>query len=652
MQRVRKSRSIGMLLPAITGALVAMLISMFALAARDAYGRQQQAASTLSVITLKRAMLAPKDSLRQELSAERAVMVTVAPATPAVMARINALHARSGAALDHTIAVLQTHPLEATAPGLAQIRARAAAWRTMWPRTQAGLLVPGQQLHLMADWSDVVDGLTLAIDQQSGVLSRVLASTDSFINEMMKINDVAWMVRGDAGVDRRHIADALNANAPLSGEEFERSTGRINALWGVIADDTRSADVPRRLRQAMAHAQDLYFTRFRSQRATMVARIMARKADGITRKYLLTISSPALDSLSQISRTALDLTQEHATQESAAANRALFSAVLLMLACIGLAMFSTLYVMQRVVRPLRQITATMAAVVDGQLDRRIPFEDRDDEIGQLARTLHLFRDGALERQRLESELLQNQAAKEMAETSNRVKSEFLANMSHELRTPLNAIIGFSDLMQHKLFGPLSERYEHYALLINESGHHLLNLVSDILDLAKIEAGKFVIMPETVNLNESIGYCVQLVKRRAEERGIQLTAHLPAAPLMLEADARSCKQIVLNLLANAVKFTREQGHVAVTAAAAGGSVTITVSDDGVGIPAHALARIGHAFEQASNDPLQAREGTGLGLALVRALVAEHGGAVRIVSTENVGTTVTVVLPLSQAARAAA
>jgi signal transduction histidine kinase len=460
------------------------------------------------------------------------------------------------------------------------------------------------------------------------------------------------MVRGDAGVDRRNIADALNAHAPPDGETFEQFTGRINALWGVISDDAHSAAVPPQLRQAMAHAQDLYFTRFRSQRADMVAAIMARKADGITRKDLLAISSPALAALSQISRTALDLTQEHATQEAAAANRALFSAVLLMLACIGLAVFSTLYVMGRVVRPLRQITATMAAVMDGQLDRRIPFEDRNDEIGQLARTLHLFRDGALERQRLESELLQNQAAKELAETSNRVKSEFLANMSHELRTPLNAIIGFSDLMQHKLFGPLSERYEQYALLINESGHHLLNLVSDILDLAKIEAGKFAITPETINLNESIGYCVQMVKRRAEERGIYLTAHLPAAPLMLEADARGCKQIVLNLLANAVKFTREQGHVAVTAAAAGGRVTITVSDDGVGIPAHALSRIGHAFEQASNDPLQAREGTGLGLALVRALVAEHGGAVRIVSTENVGTTVTVVLPLSQAARAAA
>jgi cell cycle sensor histidine kinase DivJ len=233
-----------------------------------------------------------------------------------------------------------------------------------------------------------------------------------------------------------------------------------------------------------------------------------------------------------------------------------------------------------------------------------------------------------------------------------VKSEFLANMSHELRTPLNAIIGFSDVMNQKLFGALPDRYEEYALLIHESGHHLLNLVSDILDLAKIEAGKFEIDPRPVDLAETVDYCIQLTKRRADERGIELTSDLPQTPPALVADARACKQILLNLLSNAVKFTREHGKVEVCVIAVDGHVKITVRDNGIGIPKAALARMGQAFEQASNDPMLAREGTGLGLALVRALVGQHGGSLHIDSEENVGTAVTVTLPLTQQARIAA
>src|SRR5439155_12932821 len=142
-----------------------------------------------------------------------------------------------------------------------------------------------------------------------------------------------------------------------------------------------------------------------------------------------------------------------------------------------------------------------------------------DEFGQFARTISLFRDATLERERLKSELMENLSAKEAAEAASRVKSEFLANMSHELRTPLNAIIGFSDTMLSRLFGPMHERYEEYAALIHESGQHMLNLISDILDLSKIEAGKFVLDPQPVNLAESVAYCLDLTRRRAEETGI-------------------------------------------------------------------------------------------------------------------------------------
>jgi cell cycle sensor histidine kinase DivJ len=225
-------------------------------------------------------------------------------------------------------------------------------------------------------------------------------------------------------------------------------------------------------------------------------------------------------------------------------------------------------------------------------------------------------------------------------------------MSHELRTPLNAIIGFSDTMQLKIFGPLSGRYEEYASLINESGHHLLNLVSDILDLAKIEAGKFTLDPQAVDLGEPVDYCIQLTKRRADGRGIHLTTNLPNDSLTFIADSRACKQILLNLLSNAVKFSREGGEVSVAAIVIDNHMKITVRDNGIGMSASALARIGQALERSSNDPMLAREGTGLGLALVRALVRQHGGSLHIDSEENVGTAVTVELPLSQNTRVAA
>jgi signal transduction histidine kinase len=208
------------------------------------------------------------------------------------------------------------------------------------------------------------------------------------------------------------------------------------------------------------------------------------------------------------------------------------------------------------------------------------------------------------------------------------------------------------MMRQKIFGPLNPQYEDYAGMIFESGQLLLNLVSDILDLAKIEAGKFTLDLQTVTLAPAVQSCLRLVKKRADDRHITLAPILPETPIQLVADPRAVKQILLNLLSNAVKFTPEGGRIDVICECAGEMVKIIVRDNGVGIPVNALKRIGHAFEQASNDPTRAREGTGLGLALVRALADQHGGRLSIDSVEYVGTTVTVELPQSRDTRQAA
>jgi len=225
-------------------------------------------------------------------------------------------------------------------------------------------------------------------------------------------------------------------------------------------------------------------------------------------------------------------------------------------------------------------------------------------------------------------------------------------MSHELRTPLNAIIGFSDLMQNQMFGPLQKQYRDYATIINESGNHLLNLVSDILDIAKIEAGKFVLDFQSIDLTESVAYCVRLVKKRADERGIKLVTLLPAQGLLFTADQRAFRQILLNLLSNAIKFSRPGDEVEISARVSGERLAITVRDHGIGMSESLLARVGRPFEQAINDPVHAREGTGLGLSLVRSLVTQHGGGINIESREGSGTSVTFELPLTQSATKAA
>jgi PAS domain S-box-containing protein len=247
-------------------------------------------------------------------------------------------------------------------------------------------------------------------------------------------------------------------------------------------------------------------------------------------------------------------------------------------------------------------------------------------------------------------------AQERAETANKAKSLFLANMSHELRTPLNAIIGFAGIMREGMFGTLGHpRYSEYSSLICDSGQHLLDLISDILDMAKIDAGKLELNFETVDAKAMVEECVRLLSERAETAKLRLGVELPAGPVALSADRRALKQILLNLLSNAIKFTHA-GEVSVALRTQGSpqdsDVLVVVKDTGIGIPENDIARLGRPFEQVCVDPMLAKGGSGLGLALVRALAEKHGGAMQIESHLGEGTTVTIRLPRKRAKQAAA
>jgi PAS domain S-box-containing protein len=265
----------------------------------------------------------------------------------------------------------------------------------------------------------------------------------------------------------------------------------------------------------------------------------------------------------------------------------------------------------------------------------------NSETGEPDHAISVTRDIS-RRKAFEDELL---AAREKAESANYTKSRFLANMSHELRTPLNAIIGFSDIMVREMFGPIgNQRYAEYSKLVHESGSLLLDLINDLLDMSKIEAGKYELYLEDFQVGEPIAAALQMLSSRAAEKGLALSSVVEPERLSLRADQRVVKQVLLNLLSNAVKFSNIGGRIEVRAIQGDEAMVLSVEDNGIGIPPEFLSKIAQPFEQASNDPARTHGGSGLGLALVKSLVALHGGEFGVESTLGKGTRVTVKLPL--------
>jgi two-component system cell cycle sensor histidine kinase PleC len=236
--------------------------------------------------------------------------------------------------------------------------------------------------------------------------------------------------------------------------------------------------------------------------------------------------------------------------------------------------------------------------------------------------------------------------KTRAEEANQAKSKFLANMSHELRTPLNAIIGFSEIMEAGMFGPLgAAKYDEYCRDIRRSGQFLLEVINDVLDMSKIEAGRIKLDFEDVEIDGVVADAVRVVSGRAQAKRLGVVCDL-APGIRLRADKRAIKQIALNLLSNAVKFTPEGGRVRVRTRAWGRSVALVFEDTGVGIPKPALKKLGRPFEQVESLLTKTHQGSGLGLAIAKSLTELHGGAMRIRSTLDKGTTVVLRFPMPQ------
>ena len=284
--------------------------------------------------------------------------------------------------------------------------------------------------------------------------------------------------------------------------------------------------------------------------------------------------------------------------------------------------------------PIQRIDSRLAAIAYGNFSGHVDVTNRD-ELGALAVNVNRMND---ELQRLYREL----------ETASRHKSEFLANMSHELRTPLNAIIGFSQVLRDGLFGEVNAKQEEYLEDILTSGHHLLALINDVLDLSKVEAGQVQLELAPFSIQDALERGVSMVREQATRNGVQVTLHANDGLHVVTGDERRVRQVIFNLLSNAVKFTSAGGSVDVTATRANGEVRVSVADTGPGITEDDLGRIFEEFQQTEAGARQ-HEGTGLGLALSKRFVEMHGGRIWCDSEVGKGSTFVFTIPAAAVGR---
>jgi len=237
------------------------------------------------------------------------------------------------------------------------------------------------------------------------------------------------------------------------------------------------------------------------------------------------------------------------------------------------------------------------------------------------------------------------AARQAAEDASNAKSRFLATIGHELRTPLNAIVGFSEMMSTGIGGELSPTHKEYAELIHQSGHHLLDVVKMLLDMSKIEAGKFELQTDAFAPDDLVAPSLQMVGSLTKARNITIRTEIAPKMPLLTADERACRQIVINLLSNAIKFSHDYGVVTLSMKRQGENINISVRDNGIGMAPESIRRLGEPFFQVQDGLARQYEGTGLGLSIVKGLVDLHEGRMHAVSELGVGTTMTVLLPVN-------
>ena len=638
---MKRHLSISMLLQTVTVLMTLVLVTICALYAMGALESREQARRVPILVDISSDLFTAIQNFRLERGDVNTALRTPTAIDTDSQSGIAKLRAGSAKALDSALTKLRALKVDDAGPAIEAIGESRDELAQQRHEVDTALQQPrdGRPAGLTADWVGAIDDLVHGIDSLSSVLEAELSREDAFIADMIRLKQIAWAVRSDTGDDRLLVGEARTSGKRLTDEQREQFavlTGRIDGAWKLVQDEARLKSTPPKLKAAINAADNMYFTDFRPVRNTIVDELATGKPVEISPSDWAKLSAPGRQSIFMVSKTAFDLASAHAVDQFKAAERNFLVAILFMILFSVIGVFTVFYVLRGVVRPITQITNSMRLVAGGNLACEIPFEHRVDEIGSLSRALRVFRDNAIQAQQLYLEKIG-------AEAANRTKSEFLANMSHELRTPLNAIIGFSEVIQKAVIGPISERYREYGTDIYNSGTHLLNLINEILDLSKLEAGQFELREEEFDLGQAIEASMRLVRPQAEKSRVQLSKAIDPTLALIRADDRRIRQVLINLLSNAVKFTPEGGKVRVSSFRTNVGLAIAVSDTGIGMASEEIPKALEEFGQIDSKISRQYAGTGLGLPLAKHLIELHGGTLTIKSEVNIGTTVTIVLP---------
>ena len=636
---MRKRLSINKLLQAVTGLMAISLVAGLAILAGVAYERLRTAERVLATADISRDLF----MALQDLMVERGTVNTALAAPKVVDAvtkdLVTALRKHSDASLNAAFAKLAKAHLDGTATAVAEIRAGHDRIVELRQKADDAIQLPLDQRPVPLGPKWVADGgkLVDAIANLSEVLSSEIVQADPFIAEMMKMKQLAWAVRDAVGLDRLLIGQAIVKQSlpPEMRQQLIELTARGDAAWKLVESDVRLQKIPSALREAIATADRLYFHETRARRQQIIDALVAKKPTGAAGAQWIGIPNRDLEPIINVANTAFDLTMQHARAEADTAQRSFLLAVMLMLFFLGFGVYGTGLVIRRVARPMATITAAVRAVAAGDLAGSIPFEARDDEIGDLARALAVFRANAVAKEQMEGELVRKERLSAVGKLT--------ATVAHELRNPLAAIRNSAYMLREMVGG--TGALERPVTRIERSVARCENIIGDLLNFTRLRE----LSRASVVVDDWLG---EVLGEQKLPEGIDLSRQLAAPGRRIDIDAERMRQVVINLVENAAQAliaqadTTRERRINVATRVDGGFFEIAIEDTGPGMSQEILAKV---FEPLFSTKAS---GTGLGLPTVRQIVEQHGGTVTLTSEPDQGTVALIRLPLAAAETIAA
>lgn len=487
--------------------------------------------------------------------------------------------------------------------------------------------------------------------QEANEAMAYAASGDEFLLGLLRIRDAAWGMSEYAGRERALISGLIAQGVGPDEPTLRRLLnyeGRVFGYWETLQTSAGNIPAPGPLRITVANAKRRFIDDFQPRRAAIYRAIGTAAPYPLSAHEWFSLSTEAIDALWTVERAAGQAISEHLNASGRlniitfGLNTSLILIPALILIGLGYLSFVSF------IKPLKVLGETLLQLARGAEKTDIPYARRQDEVGALARAISAFKQSRIEHRRLEEEVRRRRNVeaslveeKLKAEMSNRAKSAFLSHMSHELRTPLNAIIGFSDILRLESFGSLSNpRYVEYAGYIGDSGHHLLGIINDLLELSRIDNNDFTISTEKIPAADIVTFCARTVSDGANAGRVLVNGDGGG---VIDADPRLLRQVLINLLSNALKYSPHDTIVTVEVVSdAAGALGFQVIDQGKGIPEDKLEAVMQPFLQLDDRGLT-NHGLGLGLFLANRFMQLHGGHIELVSAPGRGTMATAWLP---------